>query len=70
MTAAGYIAGKSWHKRAKIPVQAWPHSMIKAFRSDPASKPPRKPLFSDLDKLNVRWFCRRYLKEKTPGWGW
>lgn len=37
------------------------------FRKGPKSKP--RPLFSDLDKENIAWFCRTYLKEKTPWLG-
>lgn len=43
--------------------------MIKAFRSSKEPKTPRKPLFTPVDKLNVAWFCRTYLKEKTPWLG-
>jgi ABC-type multidrug transport system fused ATPase/permease subunit len=37
------------------------------FRKDPAKE--RRPLFSDVDKINIGWFCRTYLKEKTPWLG-
>ena len=43
--------------------------MIKAHRSPKEPKAPRKPLFTPLDKANVAWFCRTYLKEKTPWLG-
>jgi ABC-type multidrug transport system fused ATPase/permease subunit len=34
-----------------------------------ADKPPRRPLFTEIDKRNIAWFCRTYLKEKTPWLG-
>ena len=37
------------------------------FSKEP--KAPRPPMFSDIDKVNIGWFCRTYLKEKAPWLG-
>ena len=37
------------------------------FSKDPDT--PRRVLFTDEDKANIRWFVSSYLKDKTPWLG-
>lgn len=39
------------------------------FRQPKDQSAPRRPLFTEEDKANIRWFAGTYLKEKTPWLG-
>jgi ABC-type multidrug transport system fused ATPase/permease subunit len=40
--------------------------MRNPFQSRQEPRPPRRPLFTEQDKVNIAWFFRTYLKEKIP----